>query len=397
MNFPTSPAVNDTYSFGGATWIWNGNGWAQQAALVSGLPAQTGNSGKYLTTDGTNPSWATVGGGGSPGGSTTQIQFNNGGVFGGATNLAYNNTGGFTEVGQITLTTNPTGTNTALFSSARTVIPTISAKRANAPEITLRPSISNDWYGGDYVLNGNVNPIGNLFNSTSGFVNVGTSAAVTGINQNGWGFKNCAVYYSTTNNVAGTGRLSSSILRMCNTPSRRSAYHCASFAYVGASSVTSRVFSGFVAVANPTSIAANTIFDFSNFDGNRVGFLYDASYSNNLLFVYERLSFQKTVIDLGANFVMFNAATGNTAPSSTTPAFDVEFFWDKAGTIWYRAYNWTNSQSTSGSVVDGGTGFNAISTAMSWYPQMIIADKAATVNSRLFVSNGSSYCYQGPY
>jgi hypothetical protein len=63
MNFPTSPAVNDTYTFGGATWIWNGTGWAQQAALVSGLPSQTGNSGKYLTTDGSNASWSTVAGG----------------------------------------------------------------------------------------------------------------------------------------------------------------------------------------------------------------------------------------------------------------------------------------------------------------------------------------------
>jgi len=27
---------------------------------VDALPAQTGNSGKYLTTDGTDPSWATL-------------------------------------------------------------------------------------------------------------------------------------------------------------------------------------------------------------------------------------------------------------------------------------------------------------------------------------------------
>ena len=30
------------------------------AAYYAGLPAQTGNSGKYLTTDGTTPSWALV-------------------------------------------------------------------------------------------------------------------------------------------------------------------------------------------------------------------------------------------------------------------------------------------------------------------------------------------------
>jgi hypothetical protein len=24
LNFPTNPSVNNTYSFGGKTWIWNG-------------------------------------------------------------------------------------------------------------------------------------------------------------------------------------------------------------------------------------------------------------------------------------------------------------------------------------------------------------------------------------
>lgn len=32
--------------------------------IIGGLPTQTGNAGKFLTTDGTNASWATVGGGG---------------------------------------------------------------------------------------------------------------------------------------------------------------------------------------------------------------------------------------------------------------------------------------------------------------------------------------------
>jgi hypothetical protein len=37
---------------------------------ITGLPSQTGNSGKYLKTDGTDASWATVEGGGG-GGSLT--------------------------------------------------------------------------------------------------------------------------------------------------------------------------------------------------------------------------------------------------------------------------------------------------------------------------------------
>ena len=36
--------------------IWNGTGWA----FFSGLPSQAGNSGKFLSTDGSVPAWATV-------------------------------------------------------------------------------------------------------------------------------------------------------------------------------------------------------------------------------------------------------------------------------------------------------------------------------------------------
>jgi hypothetical protein len=55
-------------------------------------PSQTSNSGKYLTTDGTNTSWATVSGGGSPGGASTNIQFNSTGSFGGSANLTWDGT-----------------------------------------------------------------------------------------------------------------------------------------------------------------------------------------------------------------------------------------------------------------------------------------------------------------
>jgi hypothetical protein len=43
------------------------------AAYYSGLPAQTGNSGKYLTTDGTTPSWGTVAGYNAPTLGTTVV------------------------------------------------------------------------------------------------------------------------------------------------------------------------------------------------------------------------------------------------------------------------------------------------------------------------------------
>jgi len=60
-----------------------GTGQTTAAAAFDGLaPSQTGNSGKYLTTNGSTTSWATVSGGGSPAGSDTQVQYNNSGSFG---------------------------------------------------------------------------------------------------------------------------------------------------------------------------------------------------------------------------------------------------------------------------------------------------------------------------
>jgi len=89
MNFPINPTLNQTYTYGGKTWKWDGTAWNLQAAGVaqatvaftgsfsdlinkpttlSGygitdgytIPTQTGNTGKYLTTNGTITSWATV-------------------------------------------------------------------------------------------------------------------------------------------------------------------------------------------------------------------------------------------------------------------------------------------------------------------------------------------------
>jgi hypothetical protein len=56
-------------------------------------PSQSGNNGYYLTTNGTNASWAAVsGGGGTPGGASTNIQFNSSSTFGGSNNLTWDGT-----------------------------------------------------------------------------------------------------------------------------------------------------------------------------------------------------------------------------------------------------------------------------------------------------------------
>jgi hypothetical protein len=58
------------------------------AAFNALVPSQTSNSGRFLTTDGTNTSWAVF----SAAGSNTQIQFNNSGAFGGSSNLTWSGT-----------------------------------------------------------------------------------------------------------------------------------------------------------------------------------------------------------------------------------------------------------------------------------------------------------------
>lgn len=82
-----------TYS-GTALPVANGGtGQTTASAAFDALaPSQTGNSGKYLTTNGTTTSWATVSGGGSPGGTSGQVQFNNAGAFGGDSELFWDNT-----------------------------------------------------------------------------------------------------------------------------------------------------------------------------------------------------------------------------------------------------------------------------------------------------------------
>ena len=37
INFPNSPAVNDTYTFSGRTWQWNGNGWFLTSQSIGSL------------------------------------------------------------------------------------------------------------------------------------------------------------------------------------------------------------------------------------------------------------------------------------------------------------------------------------------------------------------------
>lgn len=75
---------------------------------VSNVKITGGTNGYFLQTDGAgNLSWAVAGGGGggntSPGGSNTQIQFNDNGVFGGVANFTYDKSTGTLSVPSLTV------------------------------------------------------------------------------------------------------------------------------------------------------------------------------------------------------------------------------------------------------------------------------------------------------
>jgi hypothetical protein len=81
-----STATSGAVSVAGTLAVANGGtGQTTTTAAFDALaPSQTGNSGKYLTTNGSTTSWATVSGGGSPAGADTQVQYNSGGTSFGA-------------------------------------------------------------------------------------------------------------------------------------------------------------------------------------------------------------------------------------------------------------------------------------------------------------------------
>jgi hypothetical protein len=96
-------AWNAAHTLSGTIDVANG-GTGQTtttAAINALLPTQATNSGKYLTTDGTNTSWATVGGGGGSGTVTTVSVVSANGLAGTVANA--------TTTPAITLSTSITG------------------------------------------------------------------------------------------------------------------------------------------------------------------------------------------------------------------------------------------------------------------------------------------------
>jgi hypothetical protein len=89
INFPTSPSLNDEYTFEGRTWLWNGSGWEIKSFVAE--PGATGATGPTGATGAVGATGAT---GATPavGGSDTQVLFNDGGAIGGDAGLIYDKT-----------------------------------------------------------------------------------------------------------------------------------------------------------------------------------------------------------------------------------------------------------------------------------------------------------------
>ena len=79
IDFPNSPTIGDTFTVGQVTWQWDGATWKsfgleenqyligvtssiqdQLDGKEPSLPSQSGNAGKFLSTDGTSASWEAV-------------------------------------------------------------------------------------------------------------------------------------------------------------------------------------------------------------------------------------------------------------------------------------------------------------------------------------------------
>ncbi|PIR28196.1 hypothetical protein COV39_00340, partial [Candidatus Berkelbacteria bacterium CG11_big_fil_rev_8_21_14_0_20_40_23] len=86
--------VKGTLRLSGATSGYVGLAPAAAAGSVTyTLPSADGTSGQVLSTNASGVlSWITAAGGGTPGGSTTQLQYNNAGAFGGITGATTNGT-----------------------------------------------------------------------------------------------------------------------------------------------------------------------------------------------------------------------------------------------------------------------------------------------------------------
>ena len=157
--FSNSPTFNDDITLGVSA---TATGSAKFVGTTSGivtlsvadaagtwtmkLPTSAGTNGYYLQTDGLgNTTWAAGGGGGggSPGGSNTQVQFNDAGSFGGDTGFTYDKT---TDAVTIGVASTSTGALKLANASSANLVTVQSGNNSAAWSMTLPTSAGTNGY-----------------------------------------------------------------------------------------------------------------------------------------------------------------------------------------------------------------------------------------------------------
>ncbi len=151
------------------------------------VPDQTGLATQVLTTDGTVVSWQPgSGGGGSPGGANTNIQFNNSGTFGGSANLTWDGAKLDSTAVEITQASGSDGlvfTHNSLirgnFSGAYPgTNPRVVIKTSSANSRTLIPIIPNGTPGVSQYTG--IQVFDNTDPNNSGFTTIGIASSTSG-------------------------------------------------------------------------------------------------------------------------------------------------------------------------------------------------------------------------
>jgi hypothetical protein len=176
--------------------------------IVDALPSQAGNSNRFLTTNGTNPSWAVISF--SPAGSSSQIQYNRNGAFAGDADFYYNESENrlyvpYVQVGEdITVGTNLINTSRDF---ARVGINT-----AN-PAYTL--DITGDLnYTGSLRRNGTIQPVLTIGGSNT-HVQFNSSGSLAGASSLTW---NNITSTLTTHNLTVSNYLTLSTIALETKP-----------------------------------------------------------------------------------------------------------------------------------------------------------------------------------
>ena len=215
--FTPSTATSGAVTLAGTLAIANGGTGQTTATAATNalLPSQAANSGKYLTTDGTNTSWGTVSA--SPGGSTTQIQYNNAGAFGGSANFTWNNTTSTLTVNSINIGRGGNNIATNMFIGTAATGATASSLKNVAVGIAALNGVTNGqlnvavgWNALNGINTGTQNvAIGNNAGALLTSANFNTAVGAFALDNATGGSSNVALGYSAlTGDVTGSNNTS---------------------------------------------------------------------------------------------------------------------------------------------------------------------------------------------